>query len=159
MLSFPTHAGALESLCHHIKSTGSEALTQNPAAVAVCGNVCHHHTSLYNQEAHTFTCIAGPAATALEAQQQHLEAGGRAIPGSSPAMTSPFSAWAGGTDGESQVNQARMKALGRRKKGHNKAALEVVKEADKEGEEGGSMLHTMHIACCSSACSDRAQHA
>ena len=55
-------------------------------------------------------------------------------------MTSPFSAWAGGTDGESQVDQARMKALGRRKKGHNKAALEVVKEADKEGEEGGSML-------------------
>lgn len=33
-----------------------------------------------------------------------------------------------------------MKALGRRKKSHKKAALEVVKEADKEGEEGRSML-------------------
>lgn len=87
-------------------------------------------------------------------QQQHSEVGGRAIPGSNPTMTSPFSAWAGGTDGESQVNQARMKALGRRKKGHNKAALEVVKEADKEGEEGGSVLHTVD-----SACSSRAVHA
>lgn len=41
-----------------------------------------------------------------------------------------------------------MKALGRRKKSHKKVALEVVKEADKEGEEGGSIciLWTVHAA-------------
>ena len=94
------------------------------------------------------TCAAGAAATALQAQQQHSEAGGRAIPGSRPAMTSPFSAWSGGSDGESQVNEARMKALGRRKKSHKKIALEVVKEADKEGEEGGSLLHNINSLCC-----------
>lgn len=54
-------------------------------------------------------------------------------------MTSPFSAWAGSSGGESQVNQARMKALGRRRKSQKKVALEVVKEADKEGEEGAPM--------------------
>ena len=86
------------------------------------------------------TCSAGTAADAVDAQQQHSEAGGRAIPGAGSAMTSPFSAWSGGSGSESQVNQARMKALGRRKKSHKKVALEVVKEADKEGEEGGSML-------------------
>ena len=58
-------------------------------------------------------------------------------------MTSPFSAWAGGSGGESQVNQARMKALGRRRQSHKKVSLEVVKEADKEGEEGVP-IHIMH---------------
>lgn len=57
-------------------------------------------------------------------------------------MTSPFSAWAGDSGGESQVNQARMKALGRRRKSHKKASLEVVKEADKEGEEGAATHDT-----------------
>ena len=51
-------------------------------------------------------------------------------------MTSPFSNWAGGSDAESQVTQARMKALGKRRKSNKKIALEVVEEADKEGEEG-----------------------
>ena len=98
---------------------------------------------MYGQRLCT-TSIAGAAGNALEAQQQHSEAGGRAIAGSSQAMTSPFSAWSGGSDGESQVNQARMKALDRRKKSHKKVALEVVKEADKEGEEGGFMLHIVN---------------
>ncbi len=52
------------------------------------------------------------------------------------AMKSPFSNWAGDSDAESQMNQARLKALGKRRKSHKKIALEVVAEAEKEGEEG-----------------------
>jgi len=65
-----------------------------------------------------------------------------AIPGSGvhgvhpTAMKSPFSNWAGESDAESQMNQARLKALGKRRKSHKKIALEVVEEAEKEGEEG-----------------------
>lgn len=70
------------------------------------------------------------------------EQGGAAIPGASTAMTSPFSNWDGGSDAESQVQQARLKALGKRRKSHKKIALEVVEEADKEGEEGE------HTSCC-----------
>ena len=51
-------------------------------------------------------------------------------------MTSPFSNWAGGSDAQVQVNQARLKALGKRRKSNKKIPLEVVEEADKEGEEG-----------------------
>lgn len=111
---------------------------------------------MYGQKLST-TCTAGAARNASEAQQQHSEAGGRAIPGSSNPMTSPFSAWSGGSDGKTQVNQARMKALGRRKKSHKKVALEVVKEADKEGEEGGYMLH--HVSSLCSACTNGAKQA
>lgn len=78
------------------------------------------------------------ARSAPNALQQRSEAGGRAIPGAAPAMTSPFSNWAGSSNAESQVNQARMKALGKRRKSNKKIALEVVEEADKEGEEGAS---------------------
>ena len=56
--------------------------------------------------------------------------------GHDTAMTSPFSNWVGEADAESQVNQARMKALGKRRKSYKKIALEVVEEVDKEGEEG-----------------------
>ena len=87
-------------------------------------------------------CAAETATNTSDAQHQHSKA--RAIPGANGGMTSPFSAWAGGSDGESQVNQARMKALGRRRKSHKKIALEVVKEADKEGEEGACM-HIWHV--------------
>lgn len=52
------------------------------------------------------------------------------------AMKSPFSNWAGESDAESQMNQARLNALGKRRKSHKKIALEVVEEAEKEGEEG-----------------------
>lgn len=52
------------------------------------------------------------------------------------AMKSPFSNWAEESDAESQMNQARLKVLGKRRKSHKKIALEVVEEAEKEGEEG-----------------------
>ena len=55
------------------------------------------------------------------------------------AMKSPFSNWAGESDAESQMKQARLKALGKRRKSHKKIALEVVEEAEKEGEEGMTM--------------------
>ncbi len=82
------------------------------------------------------------AGAGYTAQQEPSEQAGVAIPGAvlhggnTTAMTSPFSNWAGGSDAESQVNQARMKALGKRRKSHKKIVLEVVEEADKEGEEG-----------------------
>ena len=81
-------------------------------------------------------CNAETATSDSGTEQQRSEEGGRAIPGAAPAMTSPFSNWAGSSDAESQVNQARMKALGKRRKSNKKIALEVVEEADKEGEEG-----------------------
>lgn len=52
------------------------------------------------------------------------------------AMKSPFSNWTGESDAESQMKQARLKVLGKRRKSHKKIALEVVEEAEKEGEEG-----------------------
>ena len=61
--------------------------------------------------------------------------------GHATAMTSPFSNWDGEADAESQVNQARLKALGKRRKSYKKIALEVVEEVDKEGEEGVQALY------------------
>ncbi|DBB17173.1 TPA: hypothetical protein ACH3X3_014241 [Trebouxia sp. C0006] len=55
------------------------------------------------------------------------------------AMKSPFSNWTGESDAESQMKQARLKVLGKRRKSHKKIALEVVEEAEKEGEEGPAM--------------------
>ena len=69
-------------------------------------------------------------------QQSPEQQGGVSIPGAGDKMQSPFSSWAQGSDGDSQVIQARMKALGKRSKSKKRISLEVVAEADKEGEEG-----------------------
>lgn len=120
----------------------------NPACPAPKpnGRAAHKRPSLKRPD-------AGPSAAAISktlhfapAPEPAAAAGsiGKAKPASEAVAISPFSNWTGGAD-EKEVEQARIKALSRsfdKRQHHRKSALEVVEEADKEGDSGeeGSVL-------------------
>ena len=125
------------------------------------GRAAHKRPSLKRPD-------AGPSAAATPSKTLHFApspeaaaaAGsvGKAKPASEAIAISPFSNWTGGAD-EKEVEQARIKALSRsfdKRQHHRKSALEVVEEADKEGDSGEEGLVLPNVGKCVSC--DQVQH-